>query len=357
MNTTTKPPRRGAAIALLTFVLALTACSSGSSSGSADDVTLTLVTHDSFAVSEEVLDEFTEETGISVETLMAGDAGSALNQAILTKGDPLGDVFFGVDNTFLTRALDEDLFVSYESTELEHVSDDLVVDDEHRVTPVDLGDVCINYDKAAFEQFDFPAPHNLEALADPMYAGKLVVENPATSSPGLAFMLATIEEFGEDGWLDYWKTLRDNDVEVTDGWEDAYYGGFSAASDTGDRPLVVSYASSPAAEIFLSEGALEEAPTGVVAGSCFRQIEFAGILAGTGHPDEAGELIDFMLSKPFQEDIPLSMFVFPIRDDAELPPVFADNAELPTDAFEIPANEIGAHRDEWIQAWTDTVLR
>ncbi|MCZ7529060.1 MAG: thiamine ABC transporter substrate-binding protein [Acidimicrobiia bacterium] len=354
MNSTTTPIRRGAAVALVALILGLTACSS---SGSGDDVTLTLVTHDSFAVSEGLLDEFTEESGISVEILMAGDAGSALNQAVLTKDDPLGDVFFGVDNTFLTRALDEDIFEPYESTELEHVSDDLVVDDEHRVTPIDRGDVCLNYDKTAFEESGLGVPTTLDDLTGDAYAGALVVENPATSSPGLAFMLATIEAFGEDGWLDYWEALRSNDVEVADGWEDAYYGSFSAASDTGDRPLVVSYASSPAAEVFFAEGALDEAPTGVIADSCFRQIEFAGVLSGTDHPDEAGELIDFMLSKPFQEDIPLSMFVFPVRDDAELPAVFAENAELPPDAYEIAADEIGARRDEWIQAWTDTVLR
>ncbi len=343
------------AIALIAVLLVATACGSneGEESG---PVTLTLMTHDSFAVSDEVLDTFTDETGIEVEVLPSGDAGSAVNQAILTKGDPLGDVFFGIDNTFLTRAFDEDLFVPYESPLLDKVPDDLELDDEHRVTPIDLGDVCLNYDKAAFEESGLAVPTTLGDLTKPEYAGMLVVENAATSSPGLAFALATIGAFGEDGWLDFWADLRANDMQVAEGWEEAYYGSFSGASD-GDRPLVVSYASSPPAEVFFAEEELDEAPTGVITDSCFRQIEFAGILAGTKHEEEAKELVDFLLSVPFQEDIPLNMFVFPVNEDAELPEVFVEHTELPAKPFELPADEIGANRDRWIEEWTTTVLR
>lgn len=359
--TTTLRRILGVAVAL---ALLLTACGSddddtgGDAAGDGStDVTLTLVAHDSFAVSDDLLDAFTDETGISVEILMAGDTGSVVNQAVLTKDAPLGDVLFGVDNTFLTRALDEGIFEPYASPALADVPGTLQLDDEQRVTPIDLGDVCLNYDIAAFGESGVAVPDSLEALTDPAYADLLVVENPATSSPGLAFMLATIEEFGEDGWLDFWSALRDNGVEVADGWEEAYYGSFSAASDDGTRPLVVSYASSPAAEVFFAEGALDEAPTGVIDASCFRQIEFAGVLAGTEHPDEAGELIDFLLSPEVQEDIPLTMFVYPARDDVELPEVFVDNAQLPDDSYEMPPDEIGENRDRWIEEWTNTVLR
>jgi thiamine transport system substrate-binding protein len=321
-----------------------------------EGTTLTLVTHDSFDVSEEVLAAFTDGTGIEVTIAPVGDAGSTVNQAILTKDDPLGDVLFGVDNTFLSRALDEDLFVPYESSLLASVRDDVQLDPEHRVTPVDLGDVCLNYDVAWFdEQAELEVPSDLEDLADPAYEGLLTVMNPATSSPGLAFLLATIERFGEDGYLDFWADLRDNDVLVTDGWSEAYYSEFS--THDGDRPLVVSYASSPPAEVFFAEEELDSAPTGVIEDSCFRQIEFAGILRGTEHEEAAQLLIDFLIDVPFQEDLPLTMFVFPVNEDAQLPEVFEEHAVVPADPFELDPAAIGEGREGWIEDWTATVLR
>jgi len=320
-----------------------------------DPVTLTLVTHDSFDVSEDVLAGFTDETGIEVDIAPAGDAGSTVNQAILTREDPLGDVLFGVDTTFLSRALEADIFVAYESPELTSVPDEYVLDDQHRVTPIDVGDVCLNYDRAWFEDEGLEVPADLADLTDERYAGLLTVMNPATSSPGLAFLLATVERFGEDGYLGFWEELRANDVVVTDGWSEAYYSEFSAHD--GDRPLVVSYASSPPAEVFFAESEVDEAPTGVIEASCFRQVEFAGILQGTEHEAEAQQLVDFLLSREFQEDVPLTMFVFPVRDDAELPEVFVEHAVLPADPLELDPQTIGEGREDWIEAWTRTVLR
>lgn len=353
--------RRPSLSAFIVAVTTLVACGNddgGGSAGEREPVTITLVTHDSFAVSDGLLDAFTEDTGIEVKLLQSGDAGTALNQAILTKDDPQGDVFFGVDNTFLTRALDEDLFVPYESAALDEVPEQYVLDPEHRVTPIDFGDVCINYDREFFTGAGAAPPVTLDDLTDPAYKDQLVVENPATSSPGLAFVFATISEFGEDGWLDYWSALRANGVLVADDWEDAYYNRFSgSASGTGDRPLVVSYASSPPAEVAFADPPIDEAPTGVMDQSCFRQIEFAGVLDGTEHEDEAGRLIDFMLSRTFQEDMPLNMFVFPVLPGAGLPEVFVENTTVPADPFEMEPEEIGDGRDRWIREWTSTVLR
>ena len=226
------------------------------------------------------------------------------------------------------------------------------------MTPIDYADVCVNYDKAWFAARDVPVPETIEDLADPAYRDLLVVENPATSSPGLAFLLATIAELGEDSWVEYWSELRANGVEVTDGWEEAYYGSFSGGSGSeGDRPLVVSYASSPPAEVAFADPPIEEAPIGVMEDSCYRQVEFAGILAGSEHEEAAGRLVDFMLSRTFQEDMPLNMFVFPVDPDAELPDVFVEHAATPDDVLEVPADEVASNRDEWIDQWTDTVLR
>ncbi|MEN8098644.1 MAG: thiamine ABC transporter substrate-binding protein [Chloroflexota bacterium] len=337
---------------LLGLLALLTAC------GESKPQSIKLMTHDSFRISEELLLEFEKDHNITVELLPAGDTGSALNQAILSKKNPLADVFFGVDNTFLSRAIAEDIFIPYESVLLGNIPDELELDPEHRLLPVDYGDVCLNYDIEWFNEHDLAPPENLDSLLDPAYQGLLVVENPASSSPGLAFLLATIAQYGTDLYLDYWADLRANDVLVTDGWEEAYWGYFSAASD-GDRPIVVSYASSPPAEVYYSEEPLEQAPTAAVTspGSCFRQVEFAGILRGTKQRKAAQALIDLLLSKHFQEEIPLQMFMFPANQEAELPQVFIDHATLPAITAQIPAENIDAFREEWIEAWTETVLR
>lgn len=323
--------------------------------------TITLMSHDSFAASEDVIAQFEEENNARLELLPAGDTGAALNQAILSKENPLADVFFGVDNTFFSRAIEAGIFESYTPAGLENVPDRFILDPEHRLVPVDYGDVCLNYDKAWFEAEGLDPPQNLEDLTKPEYEGLLVAENPATSSPGLAFMLATIGHFGEAGdytWLDYWTDLRANGVTIVNGWEEAYYGQFTAASD-GTKPLVVSYASSPPAEVYFAEEELSEAPTGVVAGdgSCFRQIEFIGILKGTKKRALAEKLIDFMLSKSFQEDIPLQMFVFPVNQNADLPEVFQTYAVIPEKPADVSPETIDQNRDAWIEAWTQTVLR
>jgi thiamine transport system substrate-binding protein len=316
-----------------------------------------LVTHGSFAVSDEVKRAFEEESGLTLRILTTGDAGETVTRALLTAGDPEGDVLFGVDDNLLSRALAGDLFDAYESPLLESVDDELELDPEHRVTPVDHGEVCLNYDKAWFAERGVAPPQSLEQLALGRYRDLLVVQNPATSTPGLAFMLATAARFGEDGWLDYWRRLRENGVLVVDGWEEAYNVRFSGSSGNGPRPIVVSYASSPPAEVVFASPPPDEAPTAVIESSCYRQIEFAGVLRGARNEDGARALVDFMLSPAFQEDIPLSMFVFPARSDAVLPPEFVEHAVIPESPLELPPDVVEANRDAWVRSWTETVLR
>jgi thiamine transport system substrate-binding protein len=325
--------------------------------------TLTLMTHDSFAVSEDVLAQFEAESGIHVEILRSGDAGTMVNQAILSKENLLADVLYGVDNTFLSRALDNGLFLPYESTLLEDVPDEFKLDSDHYVTPIDYGDVCLNYDVSYFEEQELALPESLWDLTNPEYKGLLVVENPATSSPGLAFLLATIDYFGsmdDYTYLEFWDALVQNDVYISDDWSDAYYTQFSGSSGSqGTRPLVVSYASSPPVEVFFMETPPETAPTGsiVADGMCFRQIEFAGILAGTENEAAAQQFIDFMLSLEFQEEMPLQMFVFPVNPEAQLPEIFTEYAAVPENPVLMDMAEIDANRETWITEWTQTVLR
>ena len=325
------------------------------------EAVLTVMTHDSFDMDEEMLAAFEAEHNARLELLPAGDTGTALNQAILAADNPLADVFYGVDNSFFSRALEADIFKAYESPLLAEIPDRFKLDESNRLLPVDYGDVCLNYDRAWFEENEIEVPQSLEALTDPAYEGLLVVENPATSSPGLAFMLATIGTFGTEGeytWLDYWADLRANDVLVANDWTEAYYGQFTVASD-GSRPLVVSYASSPPAEVIFADPPVEEAPSGSVTapGTCFRQVEFVGVLAGTEQRALAEAWIDFMLSQDFQEEIPSYMFVFPVNQNAELPEAFLEYAEIPEEPATVSPEAIEQNREDWLQAWTEAVLR
>ena len=332
--------------------------SAAAGSPSAAAGSLVLMTHDAFAISQPVLDAFEQQHGVTLQVLKNGDAGSMVNQAILTRAAPLADVLYGVDNTFLSRALDAGIFEPYTSGELGQVPAALDLDPQHRVTPIDYGDVCLDYDKSAYDASN-PAPATLDDLTRPAYRGQLVVENPATSSPGLAFLLATVVRFGESGsytWQDYWRDLRANDVMVTDDWNTAYYDNFSGGSGSGDRPIVVSYATDPAAEVYFASPQPSQAPIAVITDGCFRQVEFAGVLAGTHQAALAQAFIDYMLSPNFQADIPLNMFVFPANQQAQPPQLFTDYAAHISQPIEMDPAQIAASRDRWIGEWTDVVL-
>jgi len=343
---------------LIFIILAVlfTACTT--KPGTSDQPTLTVMTHDSFSISEALIAEFESEHNVSISFIRSGDTGSVLNQAILSKENPLADVLYGVDNTFLTRALNENIFESYNSPLLAQIPAQYIIDPGFFALPVDYGDVCINYDKAYFNENSLAVPARLIDLTNPEYEGLLVTENPATSSPGLAFLMATIAEFGEDNYLDFWRALRENGLVVVSDWETAYYSNFSGSTGQGPQPMVVSYGSSPAAEVIFAESELEEAPTGSIIGpnTCFRQIEFVGILKGTPNRDLAEKFIDFMLDVPFQEEIPMQMFVFPVNQNANLPQEFIDYAQLSDEPATLSPELIDQNRESWINDWIEIVL-
>jgi thiamine transport system substrate-binding protein len=321
-------------------------------------LTLTVMTHDSFAASETVITSFEKANNVKVSFLKSGDAGAALNKAILTKDAPLADVFYGVDNTFLSRALEAGIYMPYSSPLLAKIPAEFKLDPQNRAQPVDYGDVCINFDKAYFSSKGLPVPVTLEDLARPEYKDLLVMENPATSSPGLAFLLATIDHFGANGYLEYWKSLRTNGLVVVDSWETAYYTNFSGSSGHGSQPLVVSYASSPAAEVVFATTKLTDSPIGSILGpgTCFRQIEFVGILKGTRQLALARKFVDFMLDQQFQQDMPLQMYVYPVNPQASLPQEFVKYAQTATQPATLDPALIAANRDKWIADWTAAVL-
>ncbi|MCG8916800.1 thiamine ABC transporter substrate-binding protein [Actinokineospora sp. PR83] len=312
------------------------------------DHTVVLVTHDSFDVDQALLDRFKAQSGITVEPRKSGDAGALTNQLVLTKANPIGDVAFGVDNTFASRALDEGVFAEYRSPEADKGPQRYAVDGSGRLTAVDVGDVCVNVDPAALGG---EVPKTFEDLADPKYRDKFVVEDPATSSPGLAFLLGTVAHYGEQGWVDYWGRLKANGVKVVSGWEEAYTQEFSGSSGKGPRPIVVSYASSPSAEV----GEDGKARTAALLDTCFRQVEYAGVLNGAKNPEDAKKVLDFLLSEPFQKTVPEKMYVYPAREGVALPDTWTAAAPLPQEPATLPAADIAAQRQRWIEQWRSTV--
>ena len=347
--------RLAGVLALAAIALVVVACGG---SGTKGPVTLRLVAYDSFTPPASVWKAFERSTGIRVKVLLAGDGGEIVNKSVLTKDHPLGDVLFGVDSTFLSRAIEARIFTPYASPVLPQLRADVrALVPGHEATPMDVADVCVNTDTRAFAKRGLASPTSLDDLADPRYRNLLVVENPATASPGLAFMLATRAHYGTR-WLDYWKRLRANGVKVVDGWTRAYEGEFSAGGGTGSRPLVVSYASSPpAAVLFSKHPDATTTPVGVLDASCFRVAEFAGVLAGGSHQPEAQKLVDFLAGRTFQQAMPLSLFVFPVNRAATLPPLFRRFARLPAKPLALTPSAIGQNRETWIRQWTATVLR
>ena len=350
--------RRPVAGGIVVAAVLLAAC------GSDGDETVTLVTYDSFPEADTSLNaalaSFTEATGIDVEILVAGDTGTMLAKASLTAGNPEGDVMWGIDNSLLSRAIADEVFEPYLATGI--ADGTITIADEFlelvpggEATPVDYGDVCVNYDIGWFADRDLDPPTTFADLVDSAYGGMLVVQNPATSSPGLAFLLATVHEFGLEGWQDYWRALGQNGVEVVDGWTEAYYERFTWAGG-GPTPMVVSYGSSPPAEVIFADPPRDDAPTGVVEDTCFRQVEFDGVLRGTDSPEAARLLVDFLISEEFQAEVPLNLFVYPTNDAVELPVEFLEVAVIPEVSRSLDPAVIDANRSTLIDEWTELVL-
>jgi thiamine transport system substrate-binding protein len=351
------PARAALVAALTTTALVSTACSLvGGDDNASDDAgkRVVLVTHESFVMSEELQQQFEEESGYELVVKASGDAGALTNKLVLTKDDPTGDAVFGIDNTFGSRAIDEGVLAPYAAQLPEGAADfALEGDDDHDLTPVDTGNVCVNVDDTWFADHGVPEPKTLEDLTAPAYRDLFVTPGATTSSPGLAFLLATIAEYGEDGWQDYWTRLMDNGAELTQGWSDAYEVDFTQGGGNGDRPIVLSYDSSPAFTVDGKGGTT----TSALLDTCFRQVEYAGVLAGADNPEGAQALVDFMVSRPFQEALPDAMYVFPVDAGAALPDDWATFAKQPADAYTLDPADIADHRDEWLRDWSDVTSR
>jgi thiamine transport system substrate-binding protein len=314
---------------LLGSAFVAASCTSSSSQNTPTEVTL--IAYDSFTPQEGIFEAFTKQTGATVKVVTAGDTGTMVSKAILTSGNPEGDVMWGIDNTFLSRAQNADVLVSYE--------------------PVDEGDICVNYDKSWFNERALAVPTSFEDLIRPEYSRLLTVQDPVNSSPGLGFLLGTIAHFGDNNWEQYWRALKDNNVNVAPDWTSAYYEAFSGSSGKGQYPLVVSYGSSPPAEVVFAETPITEPTTGVIEATCFRQTEYVGVLRGTKNTELAEKLVEFLLDKEFQESMPLTLFVFPINTEAVLPEVFKQFAVRPANPLSVEPKKIEDNRAKWLDTW------
>ncbi|GGM69302.1 thiamine ABC transporter substrate-binding protein [Longimycelium tulufanense] len=346
----TRAGRVGLALAA---VLTLAGCTlvGGPAEPGSGERKVVLVTHDSFVAPQELLDRFRRQHGVKLEVRKLGDAGRLTNELALTKANPVGDVAFGVDSTFASRALDEGVFQPYRSPDADKGPQRHAPEGgQDRLTAVDVGDVCLNIDPSWYAERSLPEPASLDDLTQPQYRDQLVVTDPATSSPGLAFLLATIAKYGEDGFTAYWNKLRANGVKVTSGWEEAYNQDFSGAAGKGPRPIVVSYASSPAAEV--QDG---KPRTKALLGTCYRQVEYAGVLANTRNVEEARNVVDFLISAEFQETVAEAMYVYPAREDVALPESWRRAAPLPDKPAFLPAEKVKDGRERWVEQWRKTV--
>ena len=370
----TRPSLRARASRVLALTgataVALTACSLGGSddtdptSGSTTsdaaaveagsctgDGALTVLTHESFVLSDEAKASFEEESGCTLKLVTAGDAGLLTNRLVLTKGSPVADAVFGIDNTFAGRAVAEGVLEEYQPELPEGAADHALPGEGSTVlTPIDFGDVCVNIDDTWFAKEKVDPPVTLDDLTKPEYQDLFVTPGASSSSPGLAFLLGTIGAKGEDGWQQYWRDLVDNGAKITSGWSDAYGVDFTAGEGQGDRPIVLSYASSP--PFTVPEGG-DEPTTSALLDTCFRQVEYAGVVKGTEQPAGARAFVDLMLDDDVQAGIPESMYMYPASSAVELPEEWARWAKTAEEPLTVDPARIEEQRATWLREWTD----
>ncbi|MGV9713562.1 thiamine ABC transporter substrate-binding protein [Gordonia sp. NPDC003424] len=331
------------ALTAVAVLVGATACGDDSSS----TTEVTLLTHDSFSLPDSVFDAFKQQTGLTLKVVKSGDAGQLASTVSLTPGSPKADAVYGIDNTFASRPIEAGALEPYVSpAAAKGAAEYAVPDSNNELTAVDRGDVCLNVDDAWYTRNQQQAPKSVRDLREPRYAAQAALLDPSTSSPGMAFLLATIGLFPQ-GWQDYWKTVEAGGASIVSGWEIAYNQLFTAGEGKGDKPIVLSYASSPAA----TPG------TSAILDSCFGQVEYIGVLKGAKNSDGARKLVDFMLSPTVQEALPDAMYVYPVQNGTKMPDGWEERAPAPTWTVNLPPAVIAANRETWLQQWRDAVGR
>ena len=310
-----------------------------------------LAVHDSYDLPQPVMAAFERANDAKVSIIKMGDGNEMLNRLILTKnGAPLADAVFGLDNNTAAKAYAAGILAQKQP---ESVA--TVVPLKYALA-VDYGFVTLNYDKKWVAEHRLPLPKTLQDLAKPQYKNLMVTPNPATSTPALAFLLANIAELGEDGAFQWWAAMRQNGVKVTKGWSEAYYTEFSL--NGGSRPIMVGYASSPAAEVFYSKGKLRAPNMGNVflKGGSYLQIEGAAVLNKAKQPELAAKLVQYLQSPAVQQSVTTSMWVYPAAKGTRHHAMITQMS-VPRDAKMLPAETVNAKQKTWLARWVRTVLR
>ncbi|WP_048146675.1 thiamine ABC transporter substrate-binding protein [Pyrococcus abyssi] len=295
---------------------------------------------------KEVIPEFEKEYNAKVNLVLVGSTGELVNRLILEKDNPKADVVVGIDNTFLAKAIEADVLEPYKPKNADVIPEWIIksFDPEFRLTPFDYGFLAFNYRTDLVKE----PPKSLEDLTKPEWRGKIIIEDPRTSSPGLAFMLWTIAVY-KDKWLEYWAKLRDNEIQIVKGWS-AAWGAFSE----GEYPVVLSYATSPAATVYYDN------KTNVRAiefkEGNFLQIEGAGIVKGTKNKELAEKFIEFLISEKAQEKLPTTQWMYPVNKNVKLPEVYkyALKVEKPVT---IDPKEVQENLNKWLKQWEEVVVQ
>ena len=339
--------RRVTGAAAIALALGVSGCAAGAAESGADR-SVTLVVHDSFPVDEFAV-AASAATGYEVEVITAGDGGELTNTLVLTAGAPIADAFFGVDNVFASRVVDYDVVEPYLPETLPPRARDYAYDAQGSLSAVTLGATCINIDPAWFAERGLAEPNTYEDLTDPAYRGLTVLLDPTSSSTGASFLVGTVARFGEDAFPEYWQQLVENDVRIEQGWTEAYNGRFTQGGGSGTAPIVLSYSSSPAWTI-TEDGT--DTTTRALLDTCSSQVEYAGVLRGAANPAGARAVVDYMLSREFQDTIADTMYVYPIDAEADVPGEWQQFAPMPSAPHDLTAAEIGAGREAWLKSWS-----
>lgn len=334
--------------------LALAGCASQAqptSEGGSQSQDVTIIVHDSFVDGEEFEAAASAATGYSVKVMTAGDGGELTNKLVLTKGAPIADAFFGVDNTFASRLLDNDVAQEFTPDAL---PDRAAQHQLGALVPIDMGATCINIDTEWFEAQGVTEPEKYEDLTKPEYRDLTVLLDPTSSSTGASFMIGTVEAFGDDDFAEYWTQLVDNGATISQGWSEAYYEQFTGASEAGTRPIVVSYSTSPAFTVNEDE---TQSTTRALLDTCTTQFEYAGVLAGAANPEGAQAVVEYLLSEEFQATIADEMYMYPIDGTIALPASWEAFAPLPSaeQVHDLAPGDIETGREGWLKSLADAI--
>lgn len=293
-----------------------------------------------------LVEKFREKTGIQIKLVSAGDAVEMLTKVTSEKDAPIADVVVGITDDMASMAYKADLFEPYNSPVLADIPSFLQFDGQKRLLPFDYGNFAFVVDTEKMDAKDIPT--SLEQLTDVKYKDKVLLIDPRTSSVGLGMLLWSIEVFGEDGYLTWWKTMKSNALTITDGWSSAY-GLFTE----GEAPLVLSYTTSPVYHVTFEDTTRYQ--TTLFKEGNSTTIEGAGILKSTKQRAVAQQFIDFLLTDA-QLDIAVANSMYPTNSKAVLPEAF-QWAPKPEKNLSMDSERIAQNLDRWLTEWTQVMSK